>query len=141
MTELASLDHSWQELIAVALDARRQAYARYSNFLVGAALRATDGTIFRGCNVENASYGLTQCAERTALTSAVAAGSRQFTQLVIAASGAVTPCGACRQVLAEFCRELPILLVDADQPQHGTLYQLSALLPGCFELQPDRPNR
>lgn len=134
MTDLASLDPSWQELIAVALDVRQQAYARYSNFLVGAALRASDGTIFRGCNVENASYGLTQCAERTAVTSAVAAGVREFKQLVIAASGAVTPCGACRQVLAEFCRELPILLIDADRPGHGAMYQLSALLPGCFQL-------
>lgn len=134
MTQRPLLDQSWQELIAAALDARRQAYACYSNFQVGAALRAADGTIFRGCNVENTSYGLTQCAERTAVTSAVAAGQQRFTALAIAASGAVSPCGACRQVLAEFCRELPIVLVDADNPEHWQLVQLSELLPQAFKL-------
>lgn len=134
MILVQELDRSWHDLITAAIAARQRAYARYSNFQVGAALRAVDGTIFLGCNVENASYGLTQCAERTAITSAVAAGVREFTQLVIAASGAVTPCGACRQVLAEFCRELPIVLIDPEHPEQCQRYELSALLPGCFQL-------
>jgi len=135
MSDKAAWDASWDELVAAALAARGQAYAPYSKFAVGAALRAADGTIYRGCNVENASFGLTQCAERTALTAAVADSRRVFTALALAAPGGVTPCGACRQVLAEFCRELPILLVDAERPERRTLTTLGELLPGRFELE------
>ena len=129
---MSQLDYD--ALTAAAIKAREAAYARYSNFRVGAALLAADGRIFPGCNVENASYGLTQCAERTALTAAVCAGARQFKALVIVASGAVTPCGACRQVLAEFCEELPIRLIDADAPERFVDTHLSVLLPGRFVL-------
>src|SRR5262245_4602228 len=102
-------------LIKAALDAREQAYAKYSQFPVGAALQTADGRMFVGCNVENASYGLTICAERAAVFAALAAGQRQFARLAIASAGGAAPCGACRQVLSEFASELPILLIDANQ--------------------------
>lgn len=121
-------------LIEAACAARQQAHAPYSGFRVGAALATAAGRIFSGCNVENASYGLTICAERVAVASAVAAGYRDFTALAVAASPAAPPCGACRQVLAEFCRELPILLVDAEDPQHVREVLLSRLLPERFDL-------
>lgn len=119
-------------LIAAAIAVRQRAYARYSDFLVGAALLAGDGQVYNGCNVENVSYGLTNCAERTAVFSAVAAGQRKFALLAIASKGGVTPCGACRQVLAEFAPELPILLVDVDQPGQVVEANLRDLLPGAF---------
>ena len=95
-----NLDH----LVAAAWQAREAAYAPYSNFAVGAALLAKDGRIFHGCNVENISYGLTNCAERVAIGAAVAAGVREFLAVAVVADTGVpiSPCGACRQVLAEF---------------------------------------
>jgi pyrimidine-nucleoside phosphorylase len=120
-------------LIAAAKEACQRAYAPYSNFHVGAALRTDDGSIVTGVNVENASYGLTQCAERSAVTNAVAAGKRTFRQLAIASHGGVTPCGACRQVLAEFAPELPVLLVNLDNGQ-VTETSVKELLPGAFRL-------
>ncbi len=116
-----------EELIAAARAVAANAYAPYSHFTVGAALLGRDGKIYTGCNVENASYGLTVCAERNALFRAVAEGCRAFDALVIAAPRAVTPCGACRQVLAEFCDvSLPIVLVvlEGDEVRETTLGQL-----------------
>ena len=94
----------WDSLVEAAWLAREQAYAPYSKFAVGAALLAVDGRIFVGCNVENLSYGLTHCAEQVAIGAAVAAGARQFLGMAVVADTGVpiSPCGACRQVLAEF---------------------------------------
>jgi cytidine deaminase len=128
------VDASLQErAIEAALDVRLKAYANYSKFLVGAALVAGD-QIFRGCNVENASYGLTICAERSAVFAAVAAGHLRFDLLVVATAGGYAPCGACRQVLAEFAPHLPIVLVDADDPSRCEQHSLQALLPHTFRL-------
>jgi cytidine deaminase len=122
-------------VIEAALAARERAYARYSRFAVGAALVAADGLIYTGCNVENASFGLTICAERAAVFAAVAAGQQQFDLLAIASDGGVPPCGACRQVLFEFAPQLPILLIDAQRP--GVVHEanLRDLLPAAFELR------
>ena len=99
------------KLLAAALAARENAYAPYSKFTVGAAVLADDGRIFTGCNVENASYGLTCCAERNAIFAAVSSGARSFKALCVVADtdAPVAPCGACRQVLAEFPFEKIIL--------------------------------
>jgi cytidine deaminase len=122
-------------IIQAAIDARQRAYAKYSDFLVGAALLAEDGQIFSGCNVENASYGLTICAERAAAFAAVAAGQQRFEWLAIATSGGLTPCGACRQVLAEFAPDLPILLIDVDRPGQVQEVCLRDLLPKAFRFE------
>ena len=123
-----------EDLLQAALEVRQQAYAPFSKFLVGAALRTSSGEIFRGCNVENRSYGLTNCAERVALGAAVSAGFREFDALVIATSGGVLPCGACRQVLVEFCQQLTIFLIDVDKDRQTTGFsqsvELAELLPG-----------
>lgn len=121
-------------LIEAAIDAQQRAYARYSNYQVGAALLCADGEIIIGCNVENASYGLTICAERVAVFTAVATGQREFIALAIATKDGGAPCGACRQVLAEFARELPILLVATDRPEQIVETTLDELLPMRFDL-------
>lgn len=127
-------DRQWEALIAAACEARLRAYAPYSKFLVGAALVTPDAKIFTGCNIENASYGLTICAERTAVFNAVAAGERQFSGLVVATPGGLAPCGACRQVLIEFGEDLPVLLVDAVGGRPPQELRLCDLLPGPFQL-------
>lgn len=119
-------------LVEAARAARRQAYARYSGFQVGAALRTPKGEIICGANVENASYGLTLCAERVAVARAVSEGERQIDALAIAAPGAIAPCGACLQVLVEFCDELPILLAEPNPGGAITEVRLSRLLPSPF---------
>lgn len=124
-------------LIFVARDARESAYAPYSSFRVGAALLARDGRVFAGCNVENASYGLTNCAERTALFSGIAAGCRpgDFTHLVVIGDTEepVAPCGACRQVMIELGGAQ---LVVVQTNLQGVITQTTAamLLPGAFSL-------
>lgn len=121
------------DLIRLACEARKNAHAPYSKFLVGAALLTEFGEIICGCNVENASFGLTICAERVAFSTAIAAGHRRFRALAIATSGGHPPCGACRQFAAEFCEDLPILLIDCDQPDQVSESNLRVLLPGRFE--------
>ncbi len=116
-------------LRAEAIRAREQAYAPYSNFQVGAALRARSGKVFTGANVENLSFGLTICAERVAIGSAIAAGERDFDEIVIVADTVlpVSPCGACRQVLAEFAPELRVVLTTLTGKQE--VFRLDELLP------------
>jgi cytidine deaminase len=121
------------ELIHAAIDAQQRAYCPYSNFPVGAAIRTASGKIFQGCNVENVSYGLTICAERVAACSAVAAGEREFTDVAVVSNGGVSPCGACRQFLAEFNPNLRIIMVDALHQDHGYQSSLAVLLPGRFD--------
>jgi cytidine deaminase len=118
-------------LITAARSAQARAYAPYSKFRVGAALEATDGTVFLGCNVENASYGLTICAERAAVCAAVSAGVKRFRRAVVVSDvdPPAAPCGACRQVLAEFGLDLPI---DGVGSKGVVRWHLSDLLPVAF---------
>lgn len=104
----------WDLLAAEALAARRNAYAPYSRFKVGAALLTDSGQVVRGCNVENASFGLSLCAERNAITTALTAGQRSYVAMAIATgtSPPAPPCGMCLQFLVEFCVDLPLLLVN-----------------------------
>ncbi len=120
------------DLAALALAARRMAYAPYSGFTVGAALQAVDGRTFVGCNVENASYSLAVCAERNALAAAVVAGAQAFTAIAVATdhSPPIAPCGACRQALREFGSELTVILVNPAGERTETT--LAALLPDSF---------
>ena len=119
------------KLAKMAADARDTAYAPYSKFLVGAALLATNGEVFTGCNVENASYGLTICAERTAVFKAVSAGVQTFSAIAISVLGSGSPCGACRQVLNEFNPDLQVYLADENgMVTHETT--LAVLLPRAF---------
>lgn len=126
MSESSRIDAA---LIASAREARLRAYAPYSHFQVGAALLTRSGRVFQGCNVENLSYGLTICAERAAVCAAVAAGEREFVAAVVVADSQepVTPCGACRQVLAEFCEDLEVCSVNLEGVEYRTT--LAALLP------------
>ncbi len=126
-------------LLAVARDARTRAYAPYSRFLVGAAVLCEDGTIFAGCNVENASYGLSICAERVAVGMAVASGHRRFTAVAVVGTGpgATAPCGACRQVIAEFAPDCPVYCAgESGGELHTTM---AALLPYQFSFPPPGP--
>ncbi len=118
-------------LVESALRAQAHAYAPYSGFPVGAAVLAADGRVFLGCNVENSSFGLTVCAERNAVAAAVVAGARPTAVAVVANGSAVAPCGACRQVLSEFDKEMPVVLASATDGQRQ-LTSLDALLPGAF---------
>jgi cytidine deaminase len=119
-------------LLAAATEAMRRAYAPYSSFRVGAAIADADGRIFIGCNVENAAYGSTLCAERVALCSAVAQGSRSFERIVIVTDGATPapPCGACRQVLAELSPRLEVHSITLEGVEER--WSLESLLPAAF---------
>ena len=124
------------KLIMEALSARNSAYAPYSGFRVGAAALTGGGKIYTGCNVENSSYGLTCCAERVALFKAVSEGHRDFTAIAVAAGGEdfCRPCGACRQVLAEFGNGIKVYMCNSrGEYEVGTV---ADLLPGEFRLTP-----
>lgn len=121
------------ELLAAALVARQHAHAPYSRFLVGAALEDVDGRLHTGCNVENATYGLTMCAERVAVFKAISEGAREFRRIAIAADteNLTPPCGACRQILWEFCGEIEVILVNPNGKME-TL-KMRDLLPRPFD--------
>ena len=121
------------ELLAAALDARQHAHAPFSHFLVGAALEDAEGRIHTGCNIENATYGLTICAERVAVFKAMSEGAREFRRIAVAADTETLtpPCGACRQILWEFCGDIEITLVNP-RGQSETL-RMKDLFPRAFD--------
>ncbi len=122
-----------QVLLTAAIDARTRAHARYSNFQVGAALEAADGRVVTGCNIENASYGLTLCAERVALVKALSEGIEVFIRMVVVTDTETPtpPCGPCRQLLWEYCGDIEIILANLNRTI--SRYRLSALLPVPFD--------
>ena len=121
-----------EELKALSLSMRERAYAPYSHFSVGAALECADGTVFTGCNVENAAYGPTICAERTAVVKAVSEGHRDFVRIVVAGGGTdfCVPCGVCRQVLQEFAPEMEVICLNSAGEELSL--PLRDLLPHSF---------
>jgi cytidine deaminase len=123
----------YDHLITIAKQTRENAHAPYSNFRVGAALRATSGRIFGGCNVENATYGLTVCAERIAIFKALSEGERGFDAIVVVTdTEALTPpCGACRQLICEFCGDIPVILANLKGRTETT--QMRDLFPKPFD--------
>ncbi|NVY95841.1 cytidine deaminase [Lactobacillus sp. DCY120] len=124
------------QLLSAATKLLDQAYVPYSHFPVGAALLTTDDQIITGCNIENASYGLTNCAERTAIFQAVAQGHRDFKALLVTGvtDEVISPCGACRQVISEFCTpEMPVYLTN--QNQQVAKMTVQELLPGAFDAE------
>lgn len=123
-----------EELLAIADKAMENAYAPYSEFKVGAALLCSDGTVYTGCNIENGSYGATNCAERTAIFKAVSEGRRDFTAIAIVSSGGgeTFPCGICRQVMGEFSPDIRIILRSSDGKPVS--YNFKELMPNFFTL-------
>lgn len=120
-----------EQLAQLALQARQNAYVPYSHYRVGAALVGASGKIYLGCNVENAAYPVSLCAERVAVFKAVSEGERQFAAIAVATDNAGSPCGSCRQVMAEFALEMPVYLVNgAGEVVHTT--SVGELLPGAF---------
>ena len=119
-----------QQLVVLAQEARKAAYAPYSHYSVGAALLTLSGQVFTGCNVENAVYPLCLCAEQTAVVKAVSEGQREFSAIAIATRNGGSPCGACRQVMREFASQLRVLL--ADDAGHVRQFTLDQLLPESF---------
>jgi cytidine deaminase len=126
MSDQDSID----ELVALGRKSRSQAYVPYSKFPVGAALRTASGRVFTGCNVENASYGLSMCAERTAVFKAVSEGEREFEALAVVTETLAAPCGACRQVLAEFGLEIKVIIADLGDRRQ--ILTVGDLLPAAF---------
>lgn len=130
---LAELGDDERDLVLAAQVAASHAYCRYSGYAVGAAVRCEDGRVFSGCNVENASYGATICAERSAIFSLVAAGARRIVALAVytPAEPMAMPCGMCRQVVSEFCVDAPVLVAG---PRGVLRRRFAALLPEAFRL-------
>jgi cytidine deaminase len=140
MTTPKLTDKERQALIDLAVEARRRAYAPYSHYPVGAALRTKSGKVFTGVNVENAAYPTTMCAERTAVFTAVTAGEREFEVIAVVTENGGSPCGSCRQVLAEFGLDTVVLIANGE----GKLMQkmtVSDLLPGAFTPEKLKPSR
>lgn len=129
-----------ERLIALARECMARAYAPYSGYRVGAALLTEDGSVVTACNVENVSYGLTVCAERAAVAKAIAEGKHRFVAIAVTTDGsaAITPCGACRQVLAEFAPDLKVVSEGAESRR---TWSLTELLPEPFEAPPEWSGR
>ena len=127
------MQNTENDLIEAAADVRKLAYAPYSNFQVGAAVETEDGKIYKGCNVESASYGLTVCAERVAIWKAVSEGETRFTRIavVVDTEELTPPCGVCRQIIWEFCGDIPVTFANL----HGKTetVQMKELLPRAFD--------
>ncbi|MDD3536296.1 MAG: cytidine deaminase [Candidatus Cloacimonetes bacterium] len=126
-------DSELYELLEIAKKAAEKAYAPYSGYKVGSALKCADGSIYSGCNVENASYSLTLCAERTAVFKAISEGKRDFSAIAIYVDSeeSFPPCGACRQVIHEFAPEIPVIWGNKKETAQSTMREL---LPGAFSL-------
>jgi cytidine deaminase len=124
----------WIGLKRAAMEVRKLAYAPYSKFFVGAAVLTKSGSIYSGCNVENASLGLTICAERTAIVNAISSGEREFQAIAVCAHPLGSPCGACRQFIAEFGTDIKILSFDASAPDKSKRWTSGNLLPDQFSL-------
>jgi cytidine deaminase len=122
---------SAEELVRHAIQARQRAYAPYSRYQVGAAVLAADGAVISGCNVENASYGATICAERVALTAAIAQGRRDFLAIAVATENGGPPCGICRQVMVELGPDMTVYISDAEG--HYRTTTVAQLLPDSFD--------
>ena len=127
------MENNEKELIEAAQNVRERAYAPYSDFKVGAAIRTKDGKIYTGCNVESASYGLTVCAERVAIWKAVSEGEKEFTEIAVAADTheLTPPCGVCRQIIWEFCGDIPVVFANLEGDTETV--QMSELLPRAFD--------
>lgn len=128
-----------KRLVEAAMKARKMAYAPYSHYMVGAALLTKNGTIYNGCNIENAAYGPSNCAERTAFFKAVSEGEREFAAIAIVGGAEsdtegqyAAPCGVCRQVMAEFCRPEEFLILIAKNTEDYYIKTLEELLPDSF---------
>ena len=122
------------QVVGLAIEARKKAYAPYSNYKVGAALRTKDGRMYQGINIENAAYPSTICAERTAIFSAITQGEREFDLIAVVTQNGGFPCGGCRQVMAEFALDMLVVIADEDGKIHEKL-TVSQLLPGAFTPQ------
>lgn len=123
-----------QDMVGKAMEARDQAYCPYSEYKVGAAILTESGQIFSGCNVENASYSVTICAERTAITKAVSEGNRKIKAVVVIADGSAAPCGACRQAISEFSLDAPVIGVNPNGEIYNT-WTVQQLLPDGFNVK------
>ncbi|MEZ5307790.1 MAG: cytidine deaminase [Pyrinomonadaceae bacterium] len=127
------MEENQSELIEAASAARRRAFAPYSNFKVGAAVRASSGKIYSGCNVESASFGLTVCAERVAVWKAVSEGETGFLEIAVVTDtmGLTPPCGVCRQIVWEFCGDVPVIMANCKGD--AEVLPMSELLPRAFD--------
>ncbi|KAI8647722.1 cytidine deaminase [Parasitella parasitica] len=139
MTSETLKDEEQKELFTLALEARETSYSPYSKFRVGAALMASDGKLFKGCNVENASYGAAICAERTAFVKAVSEGHREFRALAVSTDQEdfISPCGICRQFISEFAtKDMPVYFLNKDGDHRQ--YKFEELLPFAFDYDSSR---
>ncbi len=134
MTDLSQAENIREKLLAAARQARHHAYAPYSGYAVGAAVWCDEGNVFAGANVENASFGLTVCAERVAVYRAISEGAQHIRAVAVVTRDGGTPCGACRQVLAEFGDEDTIVWCASEERGDLAEYRLGELLPAAFHL-------